>query len=92
MRIMKNRKYYWHLFKVVNMCFRRKNKIKRNDIRFNFKHHHLAHVKSVKGNRVDPLVTSVFMSSKEFDEGKENIKMKKPLKIGIPILVILLKR
>ena len=45
----------------------KKRKIEKNDIRFNFKHKHLAHVKKVEGIVPNQKVTSVFITSKEYD-------------------------
>lgn len=60
----------------------KKRKIEKNDIRFNFKHKHLAHVKKVEGIVPNQKVTSVFITSKEYDGNIKNIKMTKPIKIG----------
>ena len=62
--------------------FWNKRKIERNDVRYNFKHGHLGHVKKVIGQYPNQEVTSVFMSSKDTDENIKNIKMDKPIKVG----------
>ena len=61
---------------------RKKKKVETNDIRFNYLHGHLAHVKKVSGEYPNQKVTSVFITSKEFDGNVKNIKMIKPIKIG----------
>ena len=58
----------------------KKNKIKRGEIRFNYRHGHLGHIKKVYKEQGIRKASSVFISSKEFDDGKPNIPMKKNIK------------
>ena len=58
-----------------------KDKIRKGDIRFNYKHKHLAHVKEVKGKPPNQSVVGVFLSSQTHDGKRENIKMTRPVKI-----------
>lgn len=67
---------------LVFVKINKKTPIKKGDIRFNYRHKHLAHVKKVEGKPPNQKATSVFLSSNDKDEGRDNIPMDKPLKVG----------
>lgn len=59
----------------------KKTPIKKGDIRFNYRHNHLGHIKKVDGKPPNQKATSVFLSTKNTDEGRDNIPMNKPIKL-----------
>lgn len=63
------------------MCFKKRDKIRPGDLRFNYSHGHLAHVKDVYKEDGVIKAKSVFISSKRFDGSVENIMMNKPINI-----------
>lgn len=56
------------------------SKIRKNDIRYNYRGRHIAHIKKV--DRKAQKATSVLLSSKESNENRKNIPMYRTLPIG----------
>ena len=69
------------------MCIKKTRiKIGRNykagEIRYNYKHKHYGHLKAIFATKDGVIISSVFLSSKLYDQENENVPLEKPLKIN----------
>lgn len=63
------------------MILKKDKNYKVGQIRFNFRHNHYGHIKAIVAMHGETVITSVFISSKPFDESRENVPLDEPLRI-----------
>ncbi len=51
-------------------------------IRYNYKHGHYGHIKAIIATKDGLILSSVFLTSKPYSEGKANTKLCKPFKVN----------